>query len=297
MGLNMKNGAVSSMLTIFVVTIALLGSNLNRNWPLTTTQTISTETPIPSPSPGRDKDLLKTFEGLMSSEYQDCILPCWWNLRPGETTIDETVEFLNRTEFDRHWKDSIYSELSLEKYIRAEALPLYFLKDSYFGEFVISFGFDSNDRINSIRVVFNNPGKWLSAEANKISVSEVLSQIPETPEIFIAENPSTFRLSEYHLTLLYRQRGVEVNYSFDLSDDNPKSRITNLNLCLDNERTTSIEMSLLNSTATLKDKQYPENFKTPENATGIGISTEDFVQFFKEHPDECLDVSAFETDQ
>jgi hypothetical protein len=37
----------------------------------------------------------------------------------------------------------------------------------------------------------------------------------------------------------------------------------------------------------------PDFYRTPEDAFGIGISTEEFVQFFRENPDDCLDISEF----
>ncbi len=244
-----------------------------------------------TPIPARDTDLLPTFETLMSADYEDCQLPCWWTLKPGETTIDEAAAFLSRNGFDRHWKDSIYSKLSLKKYISGEGLPLYFLENSYFGEFLISFGFDAANRIRSMRLGFNNPGEWLPVNADVISPAKIVAQFEDTPEVYIAENPSTFRLSEYNLILLYRSRGTEIHYIFDVSHDNLERPLKNLNLCLDLKHTTSVEFSL--SSSALDDKQYPEFFKTPQNAFGVGISTEEFVQFFKDHADECLDISQY----
>jgi hypothetical protein len=78
---------------------------------------------------------------------------------------------------------------------------------------------------------------------------------------------------------------------FDLSQDNPINvPLEALRLCLDITRTETIQLSIYN---TSDREPFPDFYKTPENAYGIGISTEEFVQFFRDHPNECLDIAAY----
>jgi hypothetical protein len=242
--------------------------------------------------PARDLDLLPVFETLSTAEYDSCVLPCWWGFRPGETTLSEIVSFLEVNDFQRQWEESIYSSISLEQYTRSEQFVLYFHENSFFGSFTISFSFDENDLLRAARVAFNDPDQWLSPGADISSLAMLLEQVEETPEIYIAENPSTFRISGYRLVVIFREQGVRVNYVFDLSGDNPiNGPLETLRLCLDLDRTNGIEMTLSASPIT---DPLPDFYKTPEAASGIGISTEEFVEFFRENPDDCLDIAEYQ---
>jgi hypothetical protein len=244
----------------------------------------------PTVIPARDSDLLPTFEGLIS-QTKDCTLPCWWNFEIGKTTLDEISRFLLQHKFDRHWKESIYSDIPFEDFISFEQIVLYFQDNSILGEFAMSFGFDTDNMLSGMRIRIDHPGEWLSPELDHISLSKVLNQIDETPEIYIAENPSTFRISDYNLTALFRRTGIEARYMFDLSQDNPINvPLEALRLCLDITRTETIQLSIYD---TSDREPFPDFYKMPENAYGIGISTEEFVQFFREHPSECLDIEAY----
>lgn len=294
--MKMKNyfaNRVSIIATLLVVFGLNVHINTNEIVPTPSATLVATVTPTFIPA--RDLDLFSTFENLLTENKQACILPCWWGLKPGEATLEEIANFLRETGFDRHQKYTIYSTLSLEDYLRSEQFVLYFLDNSYFAEFAMSFGFDNNDLMRAIQLRFSNPSTWLSDERVTISFAKVLAQIEETPEIYINEYPSTFRLSDYDLIVLFKQSGVKVHYTFDVLDDNPEGTLEGLRLCLGLDKTVSIEMSLI--AGDYEGEIYNEDWKTPENATGIGISTADFVQFFREHPDECLDVSEFKAEQ
>ncbi|MBI1278230.1 MAG: hypothetical protein GC179_08895 [Anaerolineaceae bacterium] len=154
----------------------------------------------------------------------------------------------------------------------------------------IGFGFEDG-RLKQTRIEINNPGKWLQVDSDVISPAKIVAQFEDTPEVYIGEYSPTIRLSEYNLILLYRSRGIEIHYIFDVSHDNLERPLNNLNLCLDLKHITSVEFSL--SSSALDDKQYSEDYKKPKNAFGVGITTENIVQFFKYHPEECLNVSQY----
>lgn len=241
--------------------------------------------------PARDADLLLNFNELIPNQDENCKLPCWWGFKLGETTLKEVAAFLKENKFDRHWRDSIYSDVPFDQFIQFEQIVLYFRDSSYFGEFTISFTFDENDILQGMRIRINQPTEWLDSEVALLSFPELLAQIDEVPEIYIAEYPSTFRLSDYRLMAVFKETGVEASYELDLSEENPEpSDGKSLLMCFDMSRIKSIELRLLH---TVGREPLPDFFKTPENAYGIGISIEEFVRFFRENPDECLNVADY----
>jgi hypothetical protein len=213
----------------------------------------------------------------------------------GETNLQEISDFLTQNKFVRQWQESIYSQLTLSEYIQGEQIVLYFRENNYFGDFIITFNFDEESLLEGVRLRFNNPHEWLRSDLENFSLSKVLSHLEEMPEVYIVENRSTFRISDYNLIVYYTEMGVEVWYNFDLTGDNPTDvPIEALTLCLDLDRINSVQMWLYHPENV---EPLPDSFKTPENAYGIGIPTEDFVQFFRDHPDECLDIAQYNAER
>jgi hypothetical protein len=249
---------------------------------------IPTLTVVPSSIPARDLDLLPTFEDVASVEYDDCTLPCWWGFTTGETTITEIMTFLQETGFDRHWRESRYSSVTLEEYLRFNEVFILKFEGTWPGisNFWIDFLFDE-DVLKQMTVQFVNPRVWLSSEADHVGLPQILSQIEEIPTIYTGANP---RLSLYPIVLVYPERNVEIFYHFDLTNDHsPRSVVQRL--CLDIERTEDISMRL--NWGSLEDfPSLNDVYDSPEEA--YNLSTETLVEFFRENPDDCLDVSEYQ---
>jgi hypothetical protein len=261
-------------------------------------------------TPPRDLDLLPTLETLMLADKENCQLPCWWNFQPGETTLKEIAAFLQSIDFERHWEQSIYSSLSLENFISAESLAFFFQDSTSLGtnflyNFGISFTPDENGILRFTTVRFYNPIGWLISEADRISFLSLLDQIEETPDVYLFENieiltPATEditaritesvnpRVNEQSMIVVFPNQGVRASYIFQLEYDlneNGFMNVQTLRLCPDFEHTLSVEMRLGEVSDEPPDNQY---YVTPEEFYDIGISTEEFVEFFRENPNDCL---------
>lgn len=287
------------LLSPFLAFILLLGLrieiNQTQNEEATTTPE-SFPTLTTTPIPARDLDLLPTFEAISSIKYENCTLPCWWGLKLEETTFDDIIEFILKNGFERQWKEGMYAEsLTLEEYIQYGERIVLDLEDTFYdpaSNFELSFSFDQANILQAIFINYRNPDKWLSTEADRVSLPKILNQIQVIPSIYIAENPSTFRISDYNLTMRIPEQGINIRYTFDLTIDNPINvPLEHLKLCLDLNRTQSIQITL---SQPFEVEPLSEHYQTPETAYGIGIPTEEFVEFFREHPDECLDVAQYQ---
>jgi hypothetical protein len=254
---------------------------------------LPTLTPTPTIIPARDLDLLPTFEALMAEDFQDCSLPCWWGFTPGKTTLDEIVDFAKRNDLNRQWKLSMYaSSLTFQKYIElGERIVLDFLPTYYdpADNVEVSFGFDDENVLTLTRVQFKQPNEWLNSKANSVGMPQILSQLEEIPEVYISWGSNTV-LSNFLVILVYRDRNSEIAYSFDLANDGSGNAVLG-QLCLNLNRTVNITLMLNYFESDVE--QLPtkmDAFRTPEDA--FGISTQEFVDFFRENPAECLDISA-----
>lgn len=232
---------------------------------------------------GRDADLLPTFERLMLADYEDCELPCWWGLTPGETTLDEIARFLQETGFDRSWQLSSYT-FSLNEYIRFGE-PFFLQFEGYWsesGNFGIWFSFDEDILVN-IHVQFQEIGDWIASSF--MTVPNFLDQIETIPEIYLPPNEW---LDTFMIGFVYPDLHTEVTYTFDLTD-NYDAIHQELSLCLDDARTDRIQIRL-NIPKSSMIGYSPSSVSLPIQEK-FHISNEEFVQFFRENPDECLIVS------
>lgn|GEM_PF-1811317 len=272
-----------------------------------------TSTPVPAP----DSDVLPTLLSLMSSNWEECQLPCWWGFQHGETTLDEITRFVEQNEFDRSWRESeIYSPYPLSNFIESEGLSFQFQTIDQWGQpvlqnFNISFSFDTQDQLLSTRIVFYHPSEWLVTEEDRISFLSLLKQIEETPDIYLFENieilipatenrPSAIldsvnpRFTEQPMIVVFPDQGVRVSYIFQLENDlagNGSFDVETLRFCPDFEHTLSVEIRLGEVDDMPPDNEY---YATPEEFYDISMSSEEFVDFFRENPEGCLNL--FETE-
>ena len=178
----MNKRRISLFVTILPIALMALYISADREkW-----QSIVLTTPIPSPmtTPARDSDLLPIFETVISNDYQDYELPCWWGLKPNETTIDDIVDFAQRLNFDRQWELSQYaSTISFEEYLRLGERFVFNFQDNRYDvipNVEVSFGF-TDDILTTTTARLTNPNIWLTDEANTVGLSQILSRMDELP--------------------------------------------------------------------------------------------------------------------
>jgi hypothetical protein len=254
---------------------------------------ITTITPAaditPTAIPARDLDLLPTFETLSFND--DCILPCWWGFESEKASINEIMAFIEDNDLDRRWEIPPYT-FTLDEHLRFGEPLLFDFQDSYNDvaySVLISFGFDS-DLLKGISIKFYNLNEWVNSKVENISLPQVVSQTEEIPEVYVTSSPNA-TLARYTIILIFREANIQIVYFLDLSGDHPP-HVWVEQLCLNLERTRYVDLNLNYIEADFAtNPPNVENFITPEEA--YGISTEEFVQFFRDHPDECLDIAAY----
>jgi hypothetical protein len=263
-----------------------------------------------TPSRPPDLDLLPTLEALLMEDIENCPLPCWWGFQLGETTLDEITSFVEQYEFDRSWRESeLYSPYPLSNFIDGEGFSMQFQTLDRRGQpvlqnFSFSFSFDIEDRMRHVRVSFNHPNEWLIAEADGISFLRLLDQFEETPDVYLFENirnliPATEdsramidsvnpRVTEQPIIVAFPSRGVMASYifqlDFDLNDERSLDAET-LRLCPDLDHLLNAEVRLGTVSTEPPNNEY---YQLPEDVYEIGMNTEEFVEFFRENPADCI---------
>jgi hypothetical protein len=282
--------SIISMMTLIALATAFIFSS---DETITTHAGIgvsSISTAIPTASLEDDGDL-KPISDALAARNRNCVLPCFWGFRPGETSFVELVAYLEETGFADIWKMQP-DVSSLEQYLR-EHYPFGFRFLSDEGEksggFAISFGVHRN-LLNSMEVQFYEPNTWLSEETAWIALPDVLGQMSSIPEIYIAGNSIR---SDFVMLIVYREEQVQLVYSFDLSTEDD----LDIRFCLGIEHTNEIIMELNITEEQGLVSNPPESSSDPHGLHPIEeyyqISAEPFVEFFRENPDDCLDVSEY----
>lgn len=265
---------------IILLSVTFLRSSAQTNTEVT--PSISA-TPTSTLIPARDLDLLPTLVKLMTSQDASCTLPCLWGLRLGETTREQVVDFLQETGFDRSWR---LSELNmpLSEYLDYESIVLGLQDNPYFyGNLIMNFTIEG-DILHRIGIQFFHPDEWLSEEQNSLSLPRLFQVVSVLPEIYVERN----RPTNGSLVVVYRDEGIYARYDFNF--DRPAgSQTLSLNFCLRNRDTNGFGLGLALSGSLFDDLPSTNAFIPFEQA--FDISLEEFVQFFREHPDECLVIS------
>src|SRR5262245_34877813 len=139
-------------------------------------------------------------------------------------------------------------------------------------------------------VRFHDPYTWLSGDIEWIALPDIFAQMPSVPEIYISGNSTR---SDYVMFLVYREEQVQLVYSFDLSTEDDLG----FQFCLDIGDTDEIIMELNINEGEGLVSNLPASSSDQHGLHSIEeyyqISAESFVQFFREKPDECLDISEY----
>lgn|GEM_PF-2269206 len=278
------------LLTLLTFMVAIFGSASVRSANEATATPISKPTLpvyIPTGASEGDSSLITISEALEHVE-DNCILPCFFGFTPNETTSRELVAYLEVNELDAIQRQYLELYPTLEAYLRdGQPIGFSFLSDNHEmrGGFAVQFGIDA-EFLRIIRVQFVRPDLWLTRNTDWVDLPSILSQIPSTPDVYIF---GTSTAIDYFIYLIYREEGMQFEYHFDLSQDNSLDRPVE-QLCLNIERTTQIKMLLNVSEAAfidvdqLKPQSPLDPYALHTVEEWLGIKTEEFVQFFIDHP-------------
>ncbi|GAB5493455.1 MAG: hypothetical protein Phog2KO_36700 [Phototrophicaceae bacterium] len=239
---------------------------------------------IPPHITGVDSDLWTSFIELTNSP--NCQLPCWWGHNIGETTQVETLIFLEQTEFDRAHGRGQYADISSTLYLTDSVYWLVFTEDTSqghdnvdIGNIVYNFSFDENEILSHIGVKLRQPSYWLPQELNPFEFHSIILEISSEAIIFVEETPTT-TFSRLALEVIYPEPSFRLVYSFDFSDYP--------NICIESENIREINIDIVSEINI-------SSYRTPIEESNYfeGITTEEFIQFFRENPDSCLDLSQY----
>ena len=244
---------------------------------------------IPESITGVDSDLWETFVEL--TNLPDCQFPCLWGLAIGETTLEETLDFLEETDFGRAQTRSIYAEIPETVYLINSIYGLVFtertsLDTLEIGDVDYTFSFDDEDILAGIGVKMRNPYRWLPEDDNPLLISTLLSEIEEEP-IVLVNYSATTRIDDFDLFFFFPENQLRVKYQLDLFEVTPLICINSSTLKSISFSVNDIESRFLGASET----RIP--IEGSWLVQGSSISTEEFVQFFRDNPGSCLDLSQY----
>jgi hypothetical protein len=241
----------------------------------------------------RDVDLLPQLEALLLSN-EGCQLPCLWGFSAGESTLSDWLAFLENTGFDRGLELDVAlstGELTGSGYIGLDFSPH---QD-------FSIGFVAEEGILAyFEVDLGQVRGWLSPEINTVSVPAVISRLEQTPEIYIFTD--RFRqvlLSDIALVLISDEDGLIIYYNIDVSEVQLQPLDwQRVQICLGIPQIALMRMRLQDpnsgepfGTGIRETLNSTENSSYRSLSEVFDITDEEFIQYFLENPDGCLEAA------
>lgn len=177
--------------------------------------------------------------------------------------------------------------MSLGEYLDNESLVLS-LAPSRYSNYDLAMSFilepSKGNVLARIGLTFIRPDEWLSNEQNSVSLPRIFQEIDALPEIYVDSNHPT----DGNLLVIYREQGIYALYDFKF-ESSTGTTDSPLKLCLSVNNTQRIGLALAKDDTSFNNLPS-SNFYVPfEEAFNISLET--FVQFFREHPDDCLTLS------
>jgi hypothetical protein len=252
-------------------------------------------TPTPEITPSTvDLDLLDEFEQSLTYETgpnfvedQPCELPCWWGMTPGITSKEEVIAILQNTGFYRNWNLTEYNiPFDSSEGPVGGSITLN-LSAEVFAPFTIAFGAE-NGKLDIVRMQINSPNKWFNSE--QFDLATILNQSKEEPMVYAYVSRARF-----HIILQYPNMLFFYSYYFI---DTPsryttteQGRVDGFIVCSRDDIIEEIEVVLFDpQNQELLDKEiYNSDIIFPLEERTL-VDTETFITFFRENPEDCLEV-------
>lgn len=247
-----------------------------------------------TPSPTMTIELTLTsaqaeFEELLETN-NGCELPCWWGFTVGEARVQDWFQFLDTRTF----------HVFREEPIGGTVVPVDYAYFSFPSspEASVRLNYDiENAILKRIHIQLSNPRRWLSAQADAISFPGLLSRLGEELEVYIFSGST---LDDYYILVIDTSIGLIARYTFDFWEAVPANQENypqEMALCLGVPYTKRIEITLqapeVEPTVGTRERpivgtQDRRGYLSVEDALFGTVSTDEFISFFREHPDECL---------
>lgn len=234
-----------------------------------------TPNPTQIPLPERP-ETLSDIQALLQTPDETCQLPCFWGIRPGYTTEEEIIEFLQPVAVGNNAPELHYA---FREEPGQEAI------------FYISFGVEDGV-VSSTSVILDTPSEWLPAET--LELPHLLSIIPSTPSAYLSINITTQRA---FLTFAYDE-GIMADYSFELHIVGETLTESDFQFCPVLEENYDIILRLSNDDIDSLLEEYGIPLYVSRNKTWpvermTGMEVEEFVEQIIENPDECIELPSY----
>lgn len=235
---------------------------------------------------GIDRDLWEEFVRL--TNLPDCQLPCWWGFELETVELPEVLDFVQERAFDRLQKEDSITGFSPEEWMKFNGYTLDFTGRGIpeIGDVDFYFSFDDMNVLQAIHLVMRSPYRWLPDESNPLLVSNILNDVETLPTIFV-ESARTARQNDFSLFLIYPEQRFQIRYSMNIFDEYPL-------ICLNSENIEQVSIEITN---------FPNQLLEPGDtfvpvadswlAQDTSITDEEFLEFFRDNPDTCLDLSQY----
>lgn len=224
-------------------------------------------------------ELSSVVEELIQSE-DDCPLPCWWGLRPGETTTSEVLDFVRTT-----FRQEPYSGIQDDGKVWYQAfLPL----EAGFLEVI--FRTDNNILVIT-ELGLNHSAGWL--DANPFLLPQLLENLGTPSDVYMRINASAS--ISYSLAVIYNDIGVMAKYGFipnHITIDDP------IPVCAQDHAEDYIkiwlqspednELVIDNLQPSPGDRSFYGPYLSIEDMAGIDVET--FTETFIDNPDGCIEA-------
>lgn len=273
-------------------------------------------TPFPTLSPAStpaynqpNDDQLDTFN--QQFDTPNCSPPCLWGMFPGVSRLEDiyrlfqTADFLKNLNeggtvmFDEHPEGELNDGGVGFNFASPQDLPYWAVTVNYLL---------SDDVLMSSTLRAESPARWQDVDTSSLRLSAVLTQVESIPKIYVVGIQSNGLRSNFvALHFLFEQEGIFLDYMFDFSNEwdiawqqQPAGNdippllptcptLTNTRSLLwrfwDAEKYTYIDID--------PNMTHPEHYPVIEDVFGVSAAT--FVQYFRAHPDGCLESAVSET--
>jgi hypothetical protein len=212
----------------------------------------------------------------------------------GKANEEDWYDFLHQQGFDKIRDDA---PLRQHGTIGADAYYLSFGERNDWSP--LDFYFLKKGILTGVRLELWNPNKWLSPKVTSITFGGLLAQLKAlnvTPEIytFIGGTSSSLNLP---FLVVADDVGVMAQYNFKIvvSSSEPNN-MHKWRYCFGLEQTNSIKITIQDPQMTSKvsdserltiDAKEAPHWVRLEDLNITPIDTNDFIQFFIDHPDQC----------
>ena len=153
------------------------------------------------------------------------------------------------------------------------------------GDVAYAFSFDADSILSAISLTMRGPDEWLPEEYNPLTLRNMLLRVTAQP-IVVTASPEHTTLDRFILYLIYPEQGFEIWYLMNFSNY-PE-------ICIDAENIRQLQLHITVYPDDLTQDNGDSRIPIEEGSPLTGITGEDFVRFFREHPDECLNLVEYQ---